>query len=140
MDLTGLGASLAINAYRTLRLLVLKFTVERDRDDNYGPLCKLTRELRFIAGDNVLEELKLDVMVRLGASRRIESEDCSDVDSLLTEFGAFPMLHRVMVKIWWYLREDDGNGFSESLMEDKFPRLADSKAVESNFFTEVYYE
>ena len=55
--LTGLGASLAINAYRTLKLPALGITVRRS---NY-PLCGLPGELRFITGNNILEELELDV-------------------------------------------------------------------------------
>ena len=71
---------------------------------------------------------------------RTESKDWSAFDSVLTESGAFPMLHRVLVEIWWYtasrnLSEQDA--VLESLKEDKFPRLVKSKAVEFVFCTEV---
>ena len=65
VELAGLGASLAINAYRTLKLLALSITVV---GDNYDPLCGLSRELRFIAENNILEELELDVVVQADAS------------------------------------------------------------------------
>jgi hypothetical protein len=136
VGLAGLGASLAINAYRALSITVVR---------NYDPLCGLSRELRFIAGSNILEELELDVVVQADASCRTESEDWSAFDSVLTKSGRFPMLHRVSVEIWWYSHgrdEDDMNdedGILESLKEDKFPRLAESKAVEFNFSAEIHY-
>ena len=56
--LAGLGESLAINSYWTLKFLTLGITVEGD-----NPLCGLSCELRFITGNNILDELKLFVMV-----------------------------------------------------------------------------
>ena len=129
--LTGLGASLAINSYRTLKFLYLTITVEEDDCD---PLCGLSRELRFITGNNILEELKLFVVIDDDASFKTESEDWSDFDSVLTESGAFPMLHRVSVHIAWCSEFMDlVNLLIESLKEDRFPRLVESKAVEFNF-------
>ena len=58
--LAGLGASLAINSYRTLKFLNLSIIVE---GDDCNPLCGLSSELRFITGNNILDELKLFVMV-----------------------------------------------------------------------------
>jgi len=139
VGLAALGASLAINAYRTLKLLALSITVV---GDNYDPLCGLGRELRFIAGNNILEELELDVVVQADASCRTESEDWSAFDSVLTESGVFPMLHRVSVEIWWYSdgRDvDDEDAILESFKEEKFPRLVESKAVEFNFSAEIHY-
>ena len=136
--LTGLGASLAINAYRTLKLLALGITVRRS---NY-PLCGLPGELRFITGNNILEKLELDVWVNDGASCRTESEDWSAFDSVLTQSGAFPMLHQVSVRIWWdpvdRLGVEVENGVMEILKEDKLPRLVESKAVEFNFSADTY--
>ena len=142
--LTGLGASLAINAYRTLTSLEIGIYVVRD---DYDPLCGLSHELGFIAGINIIEELYLDVLVRVGT--RWRTEDLSAFDSVLTEPGAFPILRRVSVKIWWYLeckpedqedRDDVDAMFKlESSKEDKFPRLVESKAVEFNFSTEIHY-
>ena len=96
LELTGLGASLAINAYRTLKSLEISVTVV---GDDHDPLCGLNRELRFIAGNNILEELDLDVALQQDVSCRIESEDWSTFDSVLTESGAFPMLRRVLVEV-----------------------------------------
>jgi hypothetical protein len=135
--LAGLGASLAINAYKALEFLALTITVVGNDCD---PLRGLSRELRFIAGNNILEELELDVMVQEGALRRTDSEDWSAFDSVLTASGAFPMLHRVSVKIGWYITErekSEQDAIFESLKEDKFPRLVESKAVKFNFFAEV---
>jgi hypothetical protein len=143
LSLAGLGESLKIsNAHQTLKLLALSIVV---RDDD-NPLCGLGRELRFIAGNNILEELELDVVVDaiflLPANS--ESEDWSAFDSVLTESGAFPMLHRVSVEFGWNSHglevdgADDEDGIWESLKEDRFPRLAESKAVEFNFSGEIF--
>jgi hypothetical protein len=105
-------------------------------------LCGLSRELRLIAGNNILEELELDVVLQAGASCRTESEDWSAFDSVLTEFNAFPMLHRVSAEIWWFsygMGDVDEDGVLESLKEDKFPRLVESKVVEFNFSAEIHY-
>ena len=137
VQLAGLGASLAINAYRTLKFLELSITIV---GDNYDPLCGLSRELRFIAGINILEELQLEVMVPNNFSYLNGSEDCSVFDSVLTESGAFPMLHRVSVEIWWFSKNrepSEQDTLVKSLKEDNFPRLAESKAVEFNFFVEI---
>ena len=54
--MAGLGASLAINGYRTLKLLEFGVTV---LGDDYDFLHGFNRELRFIAGNNILEALRL---------------------------------------------------------------------------------
>ena len=138
LELAGLGACLAINAYRTLKSLYFDITVE---EDDFDPLCDLSRELRFIAGKNILEMLELELFVRLeiediedNASFQTVSEEWSAFDSILTESGAFPMLHQVSVAIWWETMDlDEMNLFMETLKKDKFPRLVKSKAVEFNF-------
>ena len=140
LKLAGLGASLAINAYRMLKLLEL--SIKEDYYSVSDRLCGLSRELRFIARNNVLEELKLDVVVDSNASWLTESEDWSAFDSVLTESGAFPMLHRVSVKIWWCTtisgNPDDCHAMLESLKEVKFSRLVESKAVEFNLCDEIF--
>jgi hypothetical protein len=99
----------------------------------------------LIAGNNVLEELKMDLVVQLDSSCQTESEDWSAFDSALTESGAFPMLHRLSVKIRWHslLRNLFGPGavaaVLESLKEDKFPRLVESEAVVFKFSTESHH-
>ena len=127
VKLAGLGAFFAINAYRTLKLLKLDIFPARD-----GPLCGLGNELRSIAGNNILEELVL-VTVRTDS----ESKYWSAFDSLLTESGAFPVLHRVSVKILWYSDSESGAcrdlDDPDRLVESWLPRLVESKAVEFNF-------
>ena len=124
LGLSGLGSSLAINAYRTLKSLEFKLNIERDDHDH---LCGIERELRFIAGNNIIEMLELDMLFLVDSSFQIKSEDWSAFDSVLTEPGGFPMLHRVSVVIWWY------SGSMESLKKDMFPRLVESKAVTVEF-------
>ena len=139
LKLAGLGASLAINSYRTLKLLEL--SIKENHDSDLDRLCGLSRELRFIARNNILEELKLDVVVDGDASWLTESEDWSAFDSVLTESGAFPMLHRVSVKIWWCVisrNPDDCHAMLEILKEVKFFRLVESKAVEFNLYDEFF--
>jgi hypothetical protein len=135
--LEGLGASLAINAYRTLKSLALRI-VGYDHD----PLCGLSRELIVIAGNNILEELELDVVVQPNVTDEIESLDLRfyDFDSMLTESGSFPMLHRVSVEIRWHSLGTDVDNIDcilEYLKEQMFPRLEESEAVEFNFFAEM---
>ena len=128
MKLVGVGASLAINAYRTLKLL--KLTIF---EAGYDPLCGLGNELKFIAGNNILEEL---VVVTVRADN--ESEYWPAFDSLLTESGAFPVLHRVSVYIWWYSdSESVCRDLDDHLVANWFPRLVESKAVEFNFCPEL---
>ena len=136
VELTGLGESLAINAYRTLKFLELGISVV---GDDYAPLCGLNRELGFISGNNILEELALDVVVR-DASSQTESEDWSTFDAMLTKSDAFPILHRVSVGIWWdSVGRDQVNQVAmlKRLKEEKFSRLAKSKAVEFNFSAQM---
>ena len=134
LEMTGLGANLAVNAYRTLKVLQVGITVV---GDDHDPLCGLNRELRFIAGNNILEELELDVMLQQDVSCRTDTEDWSAFDSVLTESGAFPMLHQVSVRFWWYSVFRDLSEQIESLNENKFPRLVESKAVEFDVSREV---
>ena len=136
LQLAGLGASLAKYTYRTLKFLELYVVVV---GDDHDPLCGLNSELRHVAGNNVVEELELYVVVQVDAPCRTESEDWSAFDSVLTESGAFPMLHRVLVEIWWYSSCRDQyemDAVFESLKEDRFTRLMESKAVKFSFCAE----
>ena len=133
--MAGLGASLAINAYRTLKLLEVGVTVV---GDYYDPLCGLNRELRCIARNNVLEELVLEVVVNTDVPCRTNSEDWPTFDSVLTESGAFPVLRRVSVEFWWYTTNMLNHDLVESVKEDKFPRLVESKTVEFTLCAELH--
>jgi len=135
LKLAGLGASLAINAYRTLKLLQVGVTVVGDYHD---PLCGLNLELRVFAGNNILEELDLDVVVKTDVPCRTDSKDWRTFDSVLTESGAFPALRRVFVRFYWYTTDMLNQDRVESLKEDKFPRLVESKTVEFTFYAELY--
>jgi hypothetical protein len=133
MWLEGLGASLAINSYRTLKYLELSIIVI---GGDYDPLCGLCPELRLIAGNNVLEELGLDLEVQIFTSFRTESEDWSTFDSVLTESGAFPVLHRVTVEVRWlssHRNRIEVDAVLESFKKDSFPRLRENEAVELSF-------
>ena len=55
----GVGRS---NAYRTLKSVIVGVT---DLGDDHDPLCGLNRELKFLAGKNILEELELNVTVQV---------------------------------------------------------------------------
>ena len=137
MELAGLGASLAMNAYRMLKIQGLCLTVV---GDDYDPLCGFHCELRFIAGNNILEVLELYLVVEDDTPCRTESEDWSAFDSVLTESDAFPMLHRVLVDISWgteHRNMREQFTVLESLKEDKFPRLVESKEVEFKFCANI---
>ena len=133
LEMARLGATLAINAYRTLKVLKLRIAVVGD----YDPLCGLNRELKVIAGNNILEKLELDMVVNTDVSCRTDSEVWHTFDSVLTKSGAFPALRRVSVKFWWYTTDVLDQDRVESVKEDKFPRLVESKTVEFTFCAEL---
>ena len=133
LDLAGLGASLAINAYRTIKSLEFGVTV---LEDDHDLLCGFNRELKFIAGNNILEKLRLYLEIEDETAFKTESEDWSTLDSVLTESRAFPMLHQVSVEISWWSESMDiseREAMLESLKKDKFSRLMKSKAVKFDF-------
>ena len=133
LDLAGLGASLAINAYRTIKSLEFGVTVLEDDHDLW---CGFNRELKFIAGNNILEKLRLYLEIEDETAFKTESEDWSTLDSVLTESRAFPMLHQVSVEISWWSESMDiseREAMLESLKKDKFSRLMKSKAVKFDF-------
>ena len=134
LELAGLGASLTINAYQTLKLLQIGVTVV---GDYYDPLCGLNLELRAIAGNNILEKLELDVGVNIDVSCRTDSKDWHTFDSVLTDPGAFPVLRRVSVKFRWYTTDMLNQDRLESVKENNFPRLVESKTVEFTFCAEL---
>lgn len=136
----GLGSSLAVNAYQTLRSLTLSLDVD---DEHYDPLCGLTLELQHFSGNNVLEELVVSVYVGLDRRCHTDSDDWSDLDVVLTHQGAFPMLHRVTVKLFWcsnYRQEwEVEDKCLRRVTQDQFPRLLKSPAVEFVFREEHEY-
>ncbi|KJA14249.1 hypothetical protein HYPSUDRAFT_49339 [Hypholoma sublateritium FD-334 SS-4] len=135
VELCGLGASLLENAYRTLNTIRLKLTVSADEHyDN--PLCGLVSELRQLSGDNVLEELKVVVLVEADDTCDTSSRDWSDLDNVLTHQDAFPMLRRVAIDLKWYSHdrdEDEVEYLLNKLTRDKFPRLVASSTVRFKF-------
>ena len=135
LELAGLGESLAIDAYRTLTSLRLNTTITI-ADNDLDPLCGLSRELGFIAGNNILEVLQLDVWFKDASSYLTRFELWSAFDSVLTDSGAFPVLRRVSVEFGWFSKhwsEPEKDAILEGLKENKFPRLVESEAVEFNF-------
>ena len=139
-ELVGLGESLAINASRTLTSLGISVTgpiLNNDHRDD--PLCGLSRELELIAGNNILEELQLDVCFEYASSSYLTHFELWSVfDSMLTDSVAFPMLRRVSVELQWFskypnLSGSEHDAILESLKENKFPRLVESEAVEFIF-------
>ena len=133
-ELAGLGESLAINAYRTLTSLVLLTHTSYHSDPE--PLCGLSRELGFIAGNNILEELQLVMWFNEDASSYLNHSLWSAFDSMLTDSGAFPVLGRVSVMFGWfskYISETEMDAVLEGLKETNFPRLVESEAVEFDF-------
>ncbi|KDR76686.1 hypothetical protein GALMADRAFT_139584 [Galerina marginata CBS 339.88] len=131
LDLAGLGTSLMVNAYRTLRSVALGIVV---RGNDSERLCGLSGELRSLSGNNILQEFELNVVIAPG---RTETEEWAAIDWLLTESGAFPMLHRVSIEIRW---SSDGrevpaiDDILGSLTKERFPRLVESTVVEFNFY------
>jgi hypothetical protein len=139
VELAGLGESLAVNAYRTLKVMRICVTVVGN--NRCDPLGELGHELRFIAGNNILEVLQVDMDVELqdDASYRAESKDWSAFDSVLAGSGAFPRLYNVSLEISW--RSVSGRDVDlqvYTITEDTFPRLVASNAVVFDFSSQTY--
>ncbi|KIM37827.1 hypothetical protein M413DRAFT_30734 [Hebeloma cylindrosporum] len=134
VQLTGLGASLASNAYRSLKYMNLRIFAysKEEEEDSFYPLCGLNRELRSLAGNNVLEELELDVFAQSKPYQRDPSEDWSAFDSVLTESGMFPLLHQVSVEISWSTERFGSH--EQHLIGCEFPRLMESRVVVRGIF------
>ena len=127
-ELAGLGESLAINASRTLRSLRLNTTSTILLHDDYlDPLCGLSRELEFIAGNNILGGLQLELCFEDASSSYLTHfELWSAFDSMLTDSVAFPVLRRVSVELRWFskypnLSGSEHDAILKSLKENKFP-------------------
>lgn len=139
MELFGLGSSLVANAYRTLNSLTFKVTVPPGYDD---PLYGFIPELQQIAGNNVLEELHIVVLVGAEDPYIAELDDWPDLDVALTRQGAFPMLRRVAINLVWYthdLDEDEIEDLLNKLTEDQFPHLVKSPTVQFKFYEQHDY-
>ena len=115
LELAGLGEGLAINASRTLTSLGLRTRSIIVHDDHLDPLCGLSHELGFIAGNNILEELELYVWF----------EDAS---------SSYPS-NPTHFELWsaFDSSEPERDAILKSLKENKFARLVESEAVEFNF-------
>ena len=72
------------NVYQMLKSVVVGVT---DLGDDHDPLCGLNCELKFLAGNNILEELDLDVVVKTDIPCRTDSKDWHIFDSVLNEPG-----------------------------------------------------
>ncbi|KJA14244.1 hypothetical protein HYPSUDRAFT_72683 [Hypholoma sublateritium FD-334 SS-4] len=139
LQLAGLGSSLATNAYQTLKSVILYLNVDRE---HFDPLCGLTLALRQLSGHNVLEELDVSVLVETDEPCRTDSDDWSDLDTVLTDQSAFRMLRRVTVKLLWYSYQRDEVQVADllhKLTADRFPRLLESSAVQFVFNEEHTY-
>lgn len=105
-------------------------------EEHYDPLCGLTLELRQLSGRNVLEELEVSVIVEQDEPCRTDSSDWSNLDTVLTGQGAFPMLHLVTVNLVWqsYHRSEAEVGeILHRLTQHQFPRLLENLAVQFKF-------
>ncbi|KJA14245.1 hypothetical protein HYPSUDRAFT_208872 [Hypholoma sublateritium FD-334 SS-4] len=139
LQLAGLGSSLAINAYQTLKSVKLSLLVDGDHHD---PLYGLPLELQQLSGNNVLEELKVDVLVSVDKPCPTDSDDWSDLDAVLTKQGAFPMLRRVTLNLLWSScdrDEEEVEALLDSLTRDRFPRLLQNSAIHFLFNAEHDY-
>lgn len=137
--LTGLGSSLVVNAYHTLKAVELYLNVT---EGHYTPLCGLPLELRQLSGNNVIEELDVSILVETDEQCRTDLDDWSDLDDLLTVEGAFPMLRRVTIELAWYSSDrDEGQikALLHRLTQDRFSRLLESSAVQFEFYEDHDY-
>lgn len=74
-----------------------------------------------------------------------DSDDFPDLDRVLTEWGAFPMLRQVYIKLSWYYKEGDSEdeqflGSLNKLTRAQFPRLSRSSKVQFVFLEEEIEE
>lgn len=110
--------------------------------DHYDPLCGLNEELKMIARNAVLEEIKLFVRVQTDRSCRSNSRDWSDLDTLLAEPENFSLLRRVACSIRWHSfsrSEEKVQEVMDSLTEKDFPRLSENRAIEFVFSVDHEY-
>jgi len=114
---------------RALEIAYLSFSVHKDHD---GSLGGIPSELAKLAGDNVLECLKInvDIWARIDSS----GDEWGMLDALLTGSG-WPALKSVVLKIHLCIREFRNDNLIESFrqLKTRFPRLSASKSVDFKF-------
>ena len=130
LSLKSVGSSLRANTRQTLKTIVLHSEVDYM---NIRPLRGLDHALQDIAGNNVLEELQVIMFVESSDGCFVDSDDFPNLDTILTEAGAFPKLRRVAVGVEWdpitktYSSPDFGP--PDQLERDQFPQLCGSPTI-----------
>jgi hypothetical protein len=132
----GLVASMNISSLPTLRRLHFEFDIN---DDIQDPLCGLCGELNAFAGLNVIEEISLEVFVKMDCQCKTGNE-WGRLDAALA--NGFPKLYQVSLRIviWVFLSHSNGIALQEKLNklpEEQFPRLSKNSTVMFDFSTEV---
>ena len=105
------------------------------------PLCGLPLMLRRLSENNVLEKLKVIVLVETDEPCRTDSDDWPDFDAVLTAQGAFPMLRKVSVDLIWTSFDRSEQEVEEllgNLTQDHFPRLLESPTIWFQFNEEHF--
>ena len=97
--------------------------------------------LRRLSENNVLEKLKVIVLVETDEPCRTDSDDWPDFDAVLTAQGAFPMLRKVSVDLIWTSFDRSEQEVEEllgNLTQDHFPRLLESPTIWFQFNEEHF--
>lgn len=117
LSLKSIGLSLKANTRPTLKSIVLYSEVGQWQ--KFNPLRGLDHALQEIAGRNVLVELQVVIVVESFDGCDTDSGDFPNLDTVLTEAGAFPKLRRVSLEVAWGL--DIGFVKSESSSDYRPP-------------------
>lgn len=100
---------------------------------NIRPLRGLNHALQDIAGNNALEELQVKMIVESSDGCFVYSDDFPNLDTILTEAGAFPKLRRVTIGVEWYpvtkTYSSPDFGPPDQLERDQFPQLCGSPTI-----------
>jgi hypothetical protein len=130
LTFVGFGDMIAPHI-RALKIAILSISVSKSRHD---PLGGLPGELAKMAGENVLECLRINVDVR-GRNATSETE-WGMLDTLLTSSG-WPALKAVFLKLRLFNHDRYQDGFLiesfRQLKTAQFPRLSASKSVDFKF-------
>lgn len=134
--LAGIFSSLAVNPHSKLRSLEFHFGIFSGEERGDTIFNELSCGLRQLSEKNVLEVLKAS-MIGFNASVSPHPDWkvawSADIDQMLNDIRAFPVLRQVVFKVPWVSR---GGHIYSNLEDDrlnltraKFRRLCESKVI-----------
>ena len=141
LSLKSIGLSLKANTRPTLKSIVLYSEVGWQ---NFNPLRGLDHALQEISGRNVLVELQVVILVESTDGCYMDSGDFPNLDTALSEAGAFPKLRRVSLEVAWDLSlgivksQSSDSGTPYRLEQFQFPQLCRSPTIDFSCCSKKY--